>query len=1231
MRTIRGNPIDTLIETQDTDLGLYGNIFITGQVMNDSGTQGYAAAAGGYVSEQQMQEDMQTAEDPGAAGDATFRQPGYAEVWQRATVESITGIFSTAILTGGTGNNTIVVNSVDGKISVAGQGALTVTPWNGEAILDNGANSVDQLPEYYVVTNAAGSTAKVDIIDSGGASGTDDLIVFGSNQADTLALNAAGSGASAVMFITATVTSSESISARGVDRLEIYTLGGDDHLLSNDTSVTTIVNLGAGDDSIVVGTVPLIPDPGNRTLQYPNGVPVADTAHMTNGNTAPLYVLGGTQDDYFEVDHNVGMLYLAGDAGDDTFLINTFLELKQNPGKPDEITNLTTLFGGTGSNRYEYVQNAPVVINGGSGYDTIIIDGTPIDDTFIITDTYVAGAGRIVTFTNIEAIEVDGSGGNDDIWVLATNPALTVTVNGGGGDDTIHIGGTPPPLVYAPPAYTYTPPAYTVSTTTVETTSTTIAYGDFFVGYSIFNWSFWGIALGLYTQTSDPITSLLHAIFGADATINFGSLNVYYAWYWWNIFDPYVLIDVSNVTVTYTTKSYVTTTTLIQPPPVTITPAPVIVDAAGVDASQVRSKLVIEGGDDFQTSGDTVIYENENSTAPETGELVQRSEPKMEETGEDPVTGNPIFTPDTTIDPATGVPYVTTYLSLESTGLGINPTIGQTDVEGNKYYGIELEGIEHVELKLSNAGGNFTINDNALCTGAMTKNGSGQVQAVTACGAGNTIKAPTVDVYGGTSADTFTVDGIGAETTIVGGGGNDSTVVQAHAGSLSGILSQLIVDGVNALQTTSATITSDPNANTYYKNLPNSDLVDYFLGANLMVVQQDPASGTSLPTIDGVPYYQGVSTSVLCMVGGTLSDGTTVAGTCPNTAELPAGAKPGDIEIEAGVIDDATIGDNVNTAVAQAAKTIVSSGLVDAGISVWDPVSATVAGVSIRISKGYVDGDTLSVSLSVLHTTSIGASYADGTLTLTGIDSLQDYINVLRTLQFTPGAGGISTTNTREITWAVGSGNLVQVNVQEKGVLEKGQPVYAQTSCASLIGTTCIAKDSSGNLLDDVSYTTSNKAQVYLDANNNETLTVTATPKIAPAGTYNDGRPTYQVYVDPTFGESFSSTGQNLVTNGDFSQAVPNNAAGNGWASSNMSGSGAVNGTFVLDSGPGVTPTISQQITGLIPGAIYQLSFSYQDPGNLDPVRLELQRDHQWLQRLVRCGQRHLQLRRLRE
>ena len=145
--------------------------------------------------------------------------------------------------------------------------------------------------------------------------------------------------------------------------------------------------MGTGDDNITIGTVPLVPDPGNRNLEYPNGVPVADTKHMTNGNTAPMYVMGGAQNDYFEVDHNRGMLFLAGDAGDDTFLLKTFLVLKENPNNPDEVTNLTTLFGGSGSNRYEYLQNAPVFINGGTGFDTIIIDShalLPVADSLLI-------------------------------------------------------------------------------------------------------------------------------------------------------------------------------------------------------------------------------------------------------------------------------------------------------------------------------------------------------------------------------------------------------------------------------------------------------------------------------------------------------------------------------------------------------------------------------------------------------------------------------------------------------------------------------------------------------------------------------------------------------------------------------------------------------------------------------------------------------------------------------
>ena len=80
-------------------------------------------------------------------------------------------------------------------------------------------------------------------------------------------------------------------------------------------------------------------------------------------------------------------------------------------------------------------------INGGAGVDTIVVVGTPIGDIFVVTDAYVAGAGRLVTFTNVEAVEVDGAGGDDTIYVLSTGTSFETIVDRRLGDDTIHVGG----------------------------------------------------------------------------------------------------------------------------------------------------------------------------------------------------------------------------------------------------------------------------------------------------------------------------------------------------------------------------------------------------------------------------------------------------------------------------------------------------------------------------------------------------------------------------------------------------------------------------------------------------------------------------------------------------------------------------------------------------------------------------------------------------------------------
>ena len=218
---------------------------------------------------------------------------------------------------------------------------------------------------------------------------------------------------------------------------------GDDKFAWDDTSTFMTVNGDGGNDRFYVGQILTDYDPNSSEFGIPFGTGLpGDTTFdanffastrgwLTNGVSNPVTINGGTGDDIFDIFRNKAVLTLNGEAGDDTFIIRTFVA-------DSELTKVTS---GAGRDLIQYAMNAPVAIDGGDGYDTVIVVGTEFADTFVITANGVYGAGRFVSFVNIERLVIDGMEGNDKFYVQSTNPNVETRIFGGLGSDTIEVAG----------------------------------------------------------------------------------------------------------------------------------------------------------------------------------------------------------------------------------------------------------------------------------------------------------------------------------------------------------------------------------------------------------------------------------------------------------------------------------------------------------------------------------------------------------------------------------------------------------------------------------------------------------------------------------------------------------------------------------------------------------------------------------------------------------------------
>jgi hypothetical protein len=231
--------------------------------------------------------------------------------------------------------------------------------------------------------------------------------------------------------------------------------GADDiHLVDTDILFSATVNLsgGAGNDGITVdfgagiNVVNVTGDGDDDTLLV-NGTAVDDTVFVTGtvvtrGAQAVNYdvtvehliVDGGTGNDDFTIDGAAGEIL--GGAGLDTYLVIASaapqLRLNGQADSDDYTVNFGSLAG-------------PVIVQdlGALGTDTLLINGTGLDDTIVVTAADVTSGTETIAYSSIEELTVNAGDGKDSITIDGTSAGLT-TILGGNGDDAFVVNGSGP-------------------------------------------------------------------------------------------------------------------------------------------------------------------------------------------------------------------------------------------------------------------------------------------------------------------------------------------------------------------------------------------------------------------------------------------------------------------------------------------------------------------------------------------------------------------------------------------------------------------------------------------------------------------------------------------------------------------------------------------------------------------------------------------------------------------
>jgi len=150
--------------------------------------------------------------------------------------------------------------------------------------------------------------------------------------------------------------------------------------------------------------------------------------------------------DSVDINDDGGINYLdlfvtPDDTTDDVIVLDEDGVATPQIGSKFSVAQAPDIRTGGGQDEVRYNVNAPVSVDGGTGFDKLVILGTEFADDIVIRKDGIFGAGLNVRYDNIEVVEVDGLEGDDEFFVLSTAFGVSYRVIGGLGSDTINVGG----------------------------------------------------------------------------------------------------------------------------------------------------------------------------------------------------------------------------------------------------------------------------------------------------------------------------------------------------------------------------------------------------------------------------------------------------------------------------------------------------------------------------------------------------------------------------------------------------------------------------------------------------------------------------------------------------------------------------------------------------------------------------------------------------------------------